>query len=58
MRVDASARQALATILDREALAASLDLLRRLLTAAPINTTVLRRQLADAAVSRGAYPFM
>jgi hypothetical protein len=31
--------------------------LRRLLKVTPINTVVLRRRLADEAVTRGTYPF-
>ena len=31
--------------------------LRRLLKVTPINTVVLRRQLADATVERRTYPF-
>ena len=56
LRIDASGRQALATMLTGAPLTASLDALRQLVTQAPVNTTVLRRQLADQAVARGAYP--
>jgi alkylation response protein AidB-like acyl-CoA dehydrogenase len=55
-RIDAAGRQALATILTGPALTGALDALRRLVSHPPINTTVLRRQLADDAVARGSYP--
>jgi hypothetical protein len=56
LRVEAAGRQALATMLTGAPLTGSLDALRRLVSHAPVNTTVLRRQLADDAVARGAYP--
>jgi len=57
MRIDASARQALAATVDGDTLRTMLAALRRLLKVTPINTAVLRRRLADEAVTRGAYPF-
>lgn len=57
MRIDASARQALATMTEGDTLRTMLAGLRRLLKVTPINTTALRRRLADEAVSRGGYPF-
>jgi alkylation response protein AidB-like acyl-CoA dehydrogenase len=56
MRIDASARQALAATVDGDPLRTMLAALRRLLKVAPINTVVARRRLADAAVERGGYP--
>jgi alkylation response protein AidB-like acyl-CoA dehydrogenase len=56
MRIDASARQALAATVDGDTLRTMLAALRRLLKVAPINTVVARRRLADAAVERGGYP--
>jgi alkylation response protein AidB-like acyl-CoA dehydrogenase len=57
MRVDAAARQALAAMLDGDGLRTMLAALRRLLKAPPINTTALRRRLADEAVARCGYIF-
>ena len=56
-RVDASAKTALAAIADGDTLRTLLAALRRLLKVAPINTVVLRRQLADATVERRTYLF-
>ncbi len=57
LRVDASARQALAATVDGDTLRTMLAALRRLVKVTPVNTVVLRRRLADETVSRGAYPF-
>ncbi len=57
MRIDASARQALAAMVEGDTLRTMLAALRRLSKTMPINTAALRRRLADAAVARGAYPF-
>jgi len=56
MRIDASARQALAATVEGDTLRTMLAALRRLLKVAPINTVVARRRLADATVERGGYP--
>jgi alkylation response protein AidB-like acyl-CoA dehydrogenase len=56
MRIDASARQALATMVEGDTLRTMLAALRRLLKVVPVNTTAMRRRLADATVERGAYP--
>jgi alkylation response protein AidB-like acyl-CoA dehydrogenase len=56
LRIDASARQALATMVDGDTLRTMLAALRRLLKVVPVNTTAMRRRLADATVERGAYP--
>jgi alkylation response protein AidB-like acyl-CoA dehydrogenase len=57
LRIDASARQALAATLDGDMLRTMLAALRRLNKVAPINTAALRRKIADETVSRAAYPF-
>jgi alkylation response protein AidB-like acyl-CoA dehydrogenase len=56
MRIDASARQALAATVEGDMLRTMLAALRRLLKVAPINTVAARRRLADATVERGGYP--
>ena len=56
MRIDASARQALAATADGDTLRTMLAALRRLLKVTPINTVAARRRLADATVERGGYP--
>jgi alkylation response protein AidB-like acyl-CoA dehydrogenase len=57
MRVDASARQALAAMTQGDTLRTMLAALRRLLKFVPIDTVTPRRRLADEAVSRGGYVF-
>jgi alkylation response protein AidB-like acyl-CoA dehydrogenase len=57
LRVDASARQALAAMAEGDTLRTMLAALRRLLKVTPVNTVVMRRRLADETVARGAYPF-
>ena len=57
LRIDASARQALAATVDGDTLRTMLAALRRLLKVTPINTVAARRRLADETVTRGAYPF-
>jgi alkylation response protein AidB-like acyl-CoA dehydrogenase len=57
MRIEVSARQALAAMVDGDRLRAMLAALRRLSKVAPINTVALRRRIADEAVRRGGYPF-
>ena len=56
MRIEASARQALAAMAQGDTLRTVLAALRRLMKVNPINTVVLRRRLADEAVARGGYP--
>jgi alkylation response protein AidB-like acyl-CoA dehydrogenase len=56
MRIDASARQALAATLEGDMLRTMLAGLKRLLKVTPINTVAARRRLADATVERGGYP--
>jgi len=57
MRIDASARQALAATVAGDALRTMLAALRRVLKVTPVNTVVRRRRLADETVARGGYPF-
>jgi alkylation response protein AidB-like acyl-CoA dehydrogenase len=57
MRIDASARQALAAMFEGDMLRTMLAALRRLSKTLPINTAALRRRIADQAVARRAYPF-
>ena len=57
MRIDAAARQALATMTEGDTLRTMLAALRRVLKVSPINTTALRRRLADATVAHGGYIF-
>ncbi len=56
MRIDMSARQALAAMVEGDTLRTMLAALRRVLKITPINATSLRRRLADETVSRGGYP--
>jgi alkylation response protein AidB-like acyl-CoA dehydrogenase len=57
MRIEASARQALAATVQGDTLRTVLAGLRRLLKVTPINTVAPRRRLADEAVAKGGYPF-
>jgi len=57
MRIDASARQALAATVEGDTLRAMLAALRRLLKLMPSNTALMRRRIADEAVARGGYIF-
>lgn len=57
MRTEASARQALAAMMEGDTLRAMVSALRRLFRQMPIDTAVLRRRLADAAVAGGSYVF-
>jgi len=57
MRVDASARQALAAMSDGDTLRTTVAALRRLFKQMPVNTVALRRRLADETVARGGYIF-
>jgi alkylation response protein AidB-like acyl-CoA dehydrogenase len=56
-RLELSARQALAALADGDTLRVHLAALRRLLKLTPANLVAVRRQIADAAVAKGAYPF-
>ena len=57
MRIEASARQALAAMCEGDTLRTTLAALRRLFKLTPINTVVLRRRLAEEAGVVGGYPF-
>jgi hypothetical protein len=57
MRIEASARQALAAMVEGDTLRTMLAALRRLFKMVPINTAELRRRIADETVAKGAYPF-
>ena len=57
LRIEASARQAVAAMAEGDTLKTLLAALRRLSKVAPINTVALRRRLADEAVARGGYIF-
>lgn len=57
LRIEASARQALAATVDGDTLRMTLAALRRLIKVTPINTVKLRRRLADEAIARGGYVF-
>ena len=56
-RVEASAKQALAAMADGDMLRTHLAALRRLVKWTPVNTVAMRRRLADATVTKGAYLF-
>ena len=56
-RIELAARSCLAAMAEGDVLRTQLAALRRLLKVAPANTVVLRRGLADAAVSKGGYLF-
>jgi alkylation response protein AidB-like acyl-CoA dehydrogenase len=57
MRIDASARQALAAMTEGDTLRTMVAALRRLSKHMPVNTAALRRRLADEAVVKGGYIF-
>jgi len=57
MRIETSARQALAAMVDGDNLRTMLAALRRVLKITPVNTVAMRRRLADETVSRSGYPF-
>jgi alkylation response protein AidB-like acyl-CoA dehydrogenase len=57
MRIEMSARQALADMLQGDTLRTTIAGLRRLFRQMPVNTAALRRRLADAAVAKGGYVF-
>ena len=57
VRVEASAKTALAAMTDGDTLRTMLAALRRLLKVTPVNTIALRRQLAEATAERRGYLF-
>ena len=52
-RIEASARQVLATISEGDTLRTNLAALRRLLKVSPVDTITRRRRIADETISRG-----
>jgi alkylation response protein AidB-like acyl-CoA dehydrogenase len=58
LRVETTARQALAGMVEGDMLRIGLAALRRLLKLPPMNTVEVRRRLADATVAKGGYPFV
>ena len=56
-RIELAARSALAAMADGDVLRTQLAALRRLMKITPVNTVVMRRRLADAAVAKGGYVF-
>jgi alkylation response protein AidB-like acyl-CoA dehydrogenase len=57
MRVEVSAKQAIAAMSEGDTLRTLLAGLRRLFKLGPMNTVALRRRLADEATKQGTYPF-
>jgi alkylation response protein AidB-like acyl-CoA dehydrogenase len=57
MRIESSAKQALAAMTEGDTLTTMLAALRRLFKLSPINTVSIRRRLADEAVAHGGYIF-
>lgn len=55
-RVELAARACLAAMSEGDVLRTQLAALRRLLKVTPVNTVAMRRRLADATVTKGAYP--
>jgi alkylation response protein AidB-like acyl-CoA dehydrogenase len=56
-RVEISARNALAGMVEGDTLRTLLAALRRVLKVTPLNTVALRRRIADVVIERKAYPF-
>ncbi len=56
-RLEMAARSALAAMTEGDTLRTLLAALRRVLKVSPVNTVVLRRRLADAALAHGRYTF-
>ncbi len=56
-RVELAARGALAAMTEGDTLRTLLAALRRILKVTPVNTVILRRQIADAVASSRGYPF-
>jgi alkylation response protein AidB-like acyl-CoA dehydrogenase len=57
MRIDGTARQALAATVEGDTLRTMLAALRRLVKLTPINTVALRRRISEEAVARAGYVF-
>ena len=56
-RVERCAKQALSAIAERDTLRTQLSALKKLTRFTPINTVMLRREIADAVIKVGKYPF-
>ena len=56
-RVGRSAKQTLSAIADRGTLGTQLSVLEKLTRFTPVNTVMLRREIADAVIKAGKYPF-
>ncbi|MGH9159503.1 MAG: acyl-CoA dehydrogenase family protein, partial [Vicinamibacteraceae bacterium] len=56
-RIEHAAREAVAATLEGDLQKTALAAIRRFAKSAPVNTVALRRQLADATVASGGYPF-
>jgi alkylation response protein AidB-like acyl-CoA dehydrogenase len=56
-RVEGFARQALAAIAEGDVLRTQLSALKKLTRFTPVNTVVLRREIANAVIKVGRYPF-
>jgi alkylation response protein AidB-like acyl-CoA dehydrogenase len=57
MRIEVAARQAIAAMVEGDTRRIMLAALRRLSKIVPIDTVLLRRRIADAAVNKGGYVF-
>ena len=56
-RVEGCAKQALSAIAERDTLRTQLSVLKKLTLFTPINTVMLRREIADTVIKVGKYPF-
>jgi len=56
-RVEGFAKQAFAAIAEGDALRAQLSVLKKLTRFTPVNTVMLRREIANAVIKVGKYPF-
>ena len=56
-RVERSAKQTLSAIAERDTLRTELSVLEKLARFTPVNTVMLRREIADAVIKAGKYPF-
>jgi alkylation response protein AidB-like acyl-CoA dehydrogenase len=57
-RVESFAKQALSAIAEGDALRTQLSALKKLTRFTPVNTIALRREIADAVIKIGRYPFL
>jgi alkylation response protein AidB-like acyl-CoA dehydrogenase len=56
-RLEGFAKQAFAAIAEEDTLRAQLSVLKKLTRFTPVNTVALRREIADAVIKAGRYPF-